>query len=184
MWRCMKHLPQRGRIGVFNRSYYEEVLVVRVHQQLLKAQKLPPECMGGTIWEERFEAIRNFEHYFTRQGYVVRKFFLNVSSGEQKKRFLSRLEDPEKNWKFSQRDVEERKHWNDYMKAYEEMIRATSTPHAPWYVVPADKKWYTRLVVAEAVVEALDGLGLRFPAPDPSKKRELEAIEESLRNGD
>ena len=147
LWRCMKCVPERGRIGIFNRSYYEETLVVRVHPEFLAKQTLPPELVTKNIWKERFQDIRNFERYLTRNGVVIRKFFLHVSKKEQKKRFLERLENPEKNWKFSANDIKERAFWNDYMKAYEDMIRHTATPDAPWYVVPADNKWFTRIVV-------------------------------------
>src|SRR6185436_1883576 len=158
LWRCNKHLPERGRIGIFNRSYYEEVLVVRVHQELLGRQKLPAGLLGKKIWDRRFEDINAFEKHLWRNGTVVRKFFLNVSKEEQKKRFLERLDKPDKNWKFTERDVTERDRWNDYMDAYEEMIRATSTKQAPWFVVPADRKWFTHLVVAAAIVDAMADL--------------------------
>ena len=144
----MKHLPNRGQIGIFNRSYYEEVLVVRVHPEFLAKQKLPPKLVGKNIWEERFEDIRNFEQYLARNGVVVRKFFLHVSKKEQKRRFLERIDDPLKNWKFSSNDASERDFWDDYMEAYEQMIQETATKDAPWYVVPADNKWFTRVVVA------------------------------------
>ena len=163
LWRCMKCLPERGRIGIFNRSYYEETLVVRVHPEFLEKQKLPPELVTKDIWKERFEDIRSFERYLTRNGVVIRKFFLHVSKKEQKKRFLERLENPEKNWKFSANDVKERGFWDDYMEAYEDMIRNTATKEAPWYVVPADNKWFTRVVVAAAVIDALDSLDLQYP---------------------
>ena len=155
LWRCMKCVPERGRIGIFNRSYYEETLVVRVHREFLEKQTLPPELVTKNIWTERFQDIRSFERYLTRNGIVIRKFFLHVSKKEQKRRFLERLENPEKNWKFSANDIKERAFWNDYMDAYEDMIRNTATPDAPWYVVPADNKWFTRIVVAAAVIEAL-----------------------------
>jgi PPK2 family polyphosphate:nucleotide phosphotransferase len=174
LWRCMKCLPERGRIGIFNRSYYEEVLVVRVHTEFLKAQKLPPELVKKDIWENRYEDIRNFERYLAGNGIVVLKFFLNVSKKEQKKRFLERLDDPRKNWKFSATDVAERKYWDDYMSTYEEMIRQTATDYAPWYVVPADNKWFTRYVVAAAVIQRLAELGLEFPEVTKEKKKELE----------
>ena len=180
MWRCMPYLPNRGHIGIFNRSYYEEVLVVRVHPELLQAEKLPPELVTKRIWEERYEDINNVERYLARNGTVIRKFFLHVSKGEQKKRFLERLDEPEKHWKFSATDVAERAHWREYMKAYEAMIRATATPHAPWYVVPADNKWFTRLVVAAAVVEALEGLDLHYPKVDKKKRAELAAARKLL----
>ena len=180
LWRCMPWLPNRGHIGIFNRSYYEEVLVVRVHPEFLAGQKLPPELVTKHIWEERYEDINNFEHYLARNGTVIRKFFLHVSKAEQKKRFMERLDEPEKHWKFSAADVRERAHWDEYMQAYEDMIRATATPHAPWYVVPADNKWFTRLVVAAAVVEAMEGLNLRYPKVDKKKRAELAAARELL----
>ncbi|HSC97153.1 MAG TPA: polyphosphate kinase 2 family protein [Burkholderiales bacterium] len=173
LWRCMKHLPERGRIGIFNRSYYEEVLVVRVHPELLERQKLPEELVSKRIWSERYEDIRDFERYLSRNGTVIRKFFLNVSRGEQKRRFLERLDQPEKNWKFSAADVRERAHWKDYMEAYEEMVRETATDYAPWYVVPADNKWFTRIVVACAIIEALASLDLHYPKIDKRKRREF-----------
>ena len=180
LWRCMPWLPNRGHIGIFNRSYYEEVLVVRVHPEFLAGQKLPPELVTKHIWEERYEDINNFERYLARNGTVIRKFFLHVSKKEQKKRFLERLDEPEKHWKFSATDVAERAHWDEYMNAYEDMIRATATPHAPWYVVPADNKWFTRLVVAAAVVEALEGLDLHYPKVDKKKRAELAAARKLL----
>ena len=158
-----RRLPERGRIGIFNRSYYEEVLVVRVHEEILKRQKLPPPLVGKRIWDERLADIAHFEDYLTRQGMIVLKFFLNVSREEQKKRFMERLDRPEKNWKFSASDVHERQFWDDYMHAFEEAIQATATKHAPWYVVPADNKWFTRLVVAAAIVEAVEELDLAYP---------------------
>ena len=175
LWRCARRLPERGRIGIFNRSYYEEVLVVRVHPGILAREKLPPELPAKRIWEERYEDINDFERYLARNGTVIRKFFLHVSKKEQKKRFMERLDQPEKNWKFSAADVRERAHWDEYMEAYEDMIRATATPHAPWYVVPADNKWFTRLVVAAAVVDALERLDLRYPKVDKKKRAELAA---------
>jgi PPK2 family polyphosphate:nucleotide phosphotransferase len=180
LWRCMKSLPNRGHIGIFNRSYYEEVLVVRVHPQFLAKQKLPPPLIGKNIWEERFEDIRNFEQYLARNGVVVRKFFLHVSKKEQKRRFLDRIEDPQKNWKFSSNDASERDFWDDYMKAYEEMIQETARKHAPWYVVPADNKWFTRVVVASAVIDALASLDLAYPEVDESKLKELAAAKKKL----
>ena len=180
MWRCLKRLPGRGKIGIFNRSYYEETLVVRVHEEILRAQKLPPKLVTPRVWEERFEDINAVERYLTRNGVVIRKFFLNVSRKEQKKRFLERLEEPEKHWKFEARDVRERTHWDRYMDAYEDMIRHTSTPHAPWYVVPADTKWVTRLVVAAAVVDALQDLALHYPVVDKEARRELAEARRSL----
>jgi PPK2 family polyphosphate:nucleotide phosphotransferase len=180
MWRCLTRLPGRGKIGIFNRSYYEETLVVRVHEEILRAQKLPPELVTPRVWEDRFEDINAVERYLTRNGVVIRKFFLNVSRKEQKKRFLERLEEPEKHWKFEARDVREREHWDEYRQAYEEMIRHTSTPHAPWYVVPADTKWVTRLVVAAAVVDALQDLALRYPVVDKEARRELAEARRAL----
>jgi PPK2 family polyphosphate:nucleotide phosphotransferase len=181
LWRCMKRLPERGRIGIFNRSYYEETLVVRVHRELLGAQKIPRELVTGDIWRERFEDIRNFERYLTRNGVVVRKFLLHVSRKEQKKRFLERIRNPEKNWKFSASDAKEREYWNDYMKAYEETIRNTAAKHAPWYVVPADNKWFTRIVVAAAVIDTLAGLDLDYPHVSEQKRQELAAAERTLK---
>jgi len=163
LWRCLKRLPERGRIGIFNRSYYEETLVVRVHPELLERQKLPQSCITKDIWEHRFEDIGNVESYLGRNGVIIRKFFLHISKKEQKKRFLERIDNPAKNWKFSSADAEERIHWDKYMEAYEDMIRNTSTPEAPWYVVPADNKWFTRLVVAAAVIETLASLQLEYP---------------------
>jgi PPK2 family polyphosphate:nucleotide phosphotransferase len=175
MWRCFKCLPERGRIGIFNRSYYEEVLVVRVHPEFLAGQKLPASRLTKGVWKDRFEDINHFEEYLDRNGIVVRKFFLHVSSEEQKKRFLSRLEEPEKNWKFSAQDAREREHWDAYMEAYEDMIRSTATAHGPWYVVPADNKWFTRLTVAAAVIDTLEDLDLHFPKVDKAKRKELAA---------
>jgi len=180
MWRCAKHLPERGRIGIFNRSYYEEVLVVRVHPEILKRQKLPSPLVGKRIWDERLADIANFEDYLTRQGTKILKFFLYVSRKEQKKRFLDRLDEPEKNWKFSASDVQERKFWGDYMHAFEEAIRATASKHAPWFVVPADNKWFTRLVVAAAIVDAMESLGLAYPKVDAAKKKEFAAARAAL----
>jgi PPK2 family polyphosphate:nucleotide phosphotransferase len=180
LWRCMKCLPERGRIGIFNRSYYEETLVVRVHKEFLERQKLPPELISKDIWKERFQDIRSFERYLTRNGVVIRKFFLHVSNKEQKKRFLERIEEPEKNWKFSANDANEREHWDDYMEAYEDMIQNTATKAAPWYVVPADNKWFTRVVVAAAVIEALDSLDLKYPKVNNSKLKELAAAKKAL----
>jgi PPK2 family polyphosphate:nucleotide phosphotransferase len=180
LWRCMKVLPNRGHIGIFNRSYYEETLVVRVHPEFLAKQKLPPQLMTKRIWDQRFDDIRNFEQYLAHNGVVVRKFFLHVSKKEQKRRFLQRIDTPEKNWKFSANDTAEREHWNDYMEAYEEMIRQTATPEAPWYVVPADNKWFTRLVVAAAVVQTLASLDLAYPEVGKEKLKELAAAREAL----
>jgi PPK2 family polyphosphate:nucleotide phosphotransferase len=180
LWRTNKALPERGRIGIFNRSYYEEVLVVRVHEEILEKQRLPRKLVTKRIWEERYEDIRAFERYLARQGYLILKFFLHVSKKAQKERFLERLDRPEKNWKFSLADANERGHWDAYARAYEDMIRATAAPHAPWYVVPADKKWFTRLVVAAAIDEALDRLGLAYPKVDEAKKKELLAARAAL----
>ena len=178
LWRYVKGLPERGRIGIFNRSYYEEVLVVRVHKELLQRQKLPH--VSKRIWDERLADIVQFEDYLTRQGTVILKFFLNVSRKEQKKRFLERLDDPDKRWKFSDADIRERKYWDDYMHAYEEAIRATASKHAPWFVAPADNKWFTRLVVAAAIVEALERLDLEYPMIDSRKEKELIAVRAAL----
>lgn len=180
MWRCTKNLPERGRIGIFNRSYYEEVLTVRVHKNVLEAQRLPDNLVTPSIWDERYEDIRNFEQYLTRNGIVVRKFFLHVSKKEQKKRFLERLSNPDKNWKYSMADMKERGYWDDYAKAYETMIRETSTKAAPWYVVPADNKWFTRMVVAAAIIEALGSLNLEFPKVSAAQKKELEKVRAAL----
>jgi PPK2 family polyphosphate:nucleotide phosphotransferase len=173
-------LPERGHIGIFNRSYYEEVLVVRVHPEILKSQKTPPSLVGKKIWDERFEDIRCFERHMARSGTVIRKFFLHVSKKEQKKRFLERLEQPEKNWKFSAGDVRERACWDDYQEAYEDMIRNTATEHAPWYVVPADNKWFTRLVISTVIVDTLESLDLQYPEVDAAKRKELEAAKKGL----
>ena len=180
LWRCQKHLPERGRIGIFNRSYYEEVLVVRVHPELLAAQKLPPRLVGKDIWEERYADIRHFERYLGNNGTVVRKIFLHVSRREQKRRFLERLDNPEKNWKFSGADARERAYWKDYMKAYEDMIRYTATPEAPWYVAPADNKWFTRIVVASAIIEALASLDLAYPKVTREKLKDFAAARRAL----
>jgi PPK2 family polyphosphate:nucleotide phosphotransferase len=180
LWRSHKCIPERGHIGIFNRSYYEEVLVVRVHPTLLKAQKIPERLIGKHIWEERYQDINAFERYLSRSGVVIRKFFLHVSKQEQKKRFLERLEDSKKNWKFSMADVEERSFWKNYQLAYEEMIQQTATKHSPWYVVPADNKWFTRIVVAEAILKALEDLGLAFPDVERAKRRELQSVRRSL----
>lgn len=180
LWRCMKNLPERGRIGIFNRSYYEEVLAVRVHEQFLKNQKLPEELITEDIWDERLKDIRNFESYLNRNGIVVCKFFLNLSAKEQKKRFLARINDPEKQWKFSASDAKERKYWDDYMKAYEELIRHTSTKESPWYVVPADNKAFSRVVVASAVINTMDSLGLKYPKVSEEKLAELNAVKDEL----
>jgi PPK2 family polyphosphate:nucleotide phosphotransferase len=180
LWRTTKCLPERGRIGIFNRSYYEEVLVVRVHPQILAGQKLPPELVTKRIWKERLEDIAAHERYLARNGVAVVKFFLHVSKKEQRKRFLDRLEEPDKNWKFALGDVEERKHWDAYMEAYEEAIRATAAPWAPWYVVPADAKWFTRLVVASAVIDALEKMDLAYPVVDEAKEAELAKAKAAL----
>ncbi len=180
LWRTHKCIPARGKIGIFNRSYYEEVLVVRVHPTFLRAQKLPDDLITKHIWDERFEDINSFERYLTRNGVVIRKFFLHVSKKEQKKRFLERLEDSKKNWKFSMADVQERGFWKDYQEAYEEMIQHTATKHAPWYVIPADNKWFTRLAVASAIIATLNGLHLAFPDVEEAKKKELQAVRASL----
>ena len=180
MWRCMKRLPERGRIGIFNRSYYEETLVVRVHKEILEKQKLPEKLVTKHIWDERFQDIRNLEKYLTRNGVIVRKFFLHVSKEEQKKRFLERIDNPDKNWKFSSADVNERGYWDDYMKAYEDMIRNTATKDSPWYVVPADNKWFTRLVVAAAVIDSLASLDLKYPEVGEEKLKELAKAKSSL----
>lgn len=180
LWRAARCLPERGRIGIFNRSYYEETLVVRVHPGLLARQRLPPALVTDAIWQQRFEDINAFERYLSRNGIVVRKFFLHVSKQEQRKRFLERLDQPEKNWKISIADAHERRCWDDYMRAYEEMVRHTATPHAPWYVVPADRKWFTRLVVSAAVIDALVELDLHFPPVDEAKRKELEAVRAML----
>jgi PPK2 family polyphosphate:nucleotide phosphotransferase len=180
MWRYARSLPERGRIGIFNRSYYEEVLIVRVHPAILKQQKMPASVVGKRIWDDRLADIAHFEDYLARQGTIVLKFFLNVSREEQKKRFMKRLDTPEKNWKFSVSDVQERKFWDDYMHAYEEAIRATASKQAPWFVVPADNRWFTRLVVASAIVEAVEQLDLTYPKIDAEKKKELAAMRAAL----
>jgi PPK2 family polyphosphate:nucleotide phosphotransferase len=180
LWRSNRYTPERGKIGIFNRSYYEEVLVVRVHPTFLRAQKLPDRVVTKHIWQERYEDINAFERYLSRNGVVIRKFFLHLSKQEQKKRFLERLEDSKKNWKFSMADVQERRFWKDYQEAYEEMIQQTATKHAPWYVVPADNKWFTRLVVAGAILDALNDLNLAFPDVEKSKRKELQAVRASL----
>lgn len=180
LWRCMKCLPNRGHIGIFNRSYYEETLVVRVHPEFLAAQKLPDKCVTKQIWDGRFQDIRAFERYLNRNGTIVRKFFLHVSKKEQQKRFLARLDLPEKNWKFSANDAKERGFWDDYMKVYEETIRETSTEDAPWYVVPADNKWFTRVVVAAAIIDALASLNLHYPKVSEAKLKELDVARKTL----
>jgi PPK2 family polyphosphate:nucleotide phosphotransferase len=180
LWRYAKAVPARGRIGIFNRSYYEEALVVRVHQELLNLQNLPPEYVSARIWDERLADIAHFEDYLTRQGVIVLKFFLNLSRKEQKKRFMKRLDDPDRHWKFSPSDVRERRYWDDYMHAFEEAIRATATPRAPWYVVPADNKWFTRLVVAAAIIDVVERLDLAYPEVDAKAKQELSAARAEL----
>jgi PPK2 family polyphosphate:nucleotide phosphotransferase len=180
MWRCWRALPERGRIGIFNRSYYEEVLVVKVHPQFLAGEKLPDGLVHKGIWDERYQDIRAFERHLARSGTLILKFFLNVSKTEQKKRFLERIDEPSKNWKFSTADVKERGHWKEYMDAYQSMIRETSAPHAPWYVVPADNKWYTRTVVAAAIVDGLASLDLHYPKLDKAKLGELAAARKAL----
>jgi PPK2 family polyphosphate:nucleotide phosphotransferase len=180
LWRYAKRLPERGRIGIFNRSYYEEVLVVRVHEHILKQQQLPSELVSKRIWQERLFDIAHFEDYLTRQGTIILKFFLHLSRKEQKKRFMARLDRPDKHWKFSASDVHERRFWDDYMHAYEEAIRATASKPAPWYVVPADNKWFTRLVVAAAIVHAIEKLDLAYPTVDAKKKKELQIARAAL----
>jgi PPK2 family polyphosphate:nucleotide phosphotransferase len=180
LWRCTKCLPNRGHIGIFNRSYYEETLVVRVHPELLRKQKMPPELVTKQIWQERFQDIRCFERYLKRNGIVVIKFFLHLSKKEQRRRFLERIENPEKNWKFSSADAVEREHWGEYMEAYEETIRETASKAAPWYVVPADNKWFTRLVVAAAIIDALVALQLAYPEVGEDKLKELAAAKRAL----
>jgi PPK2 family polyphosphate:nucleotide phosphotransferase len=180
LWRTAKSLPERGRIGIFNRSHYEEVLVVRVHPEFLEKQKLPNQLITKRVWKERYEEIAAHERYLARNGVVVLKFFLNVSKDEQKKRFLERLDRPEKNWKFSAADARERQHWDEYMAAYENLIRATAAPHAPWIVVPADKKWFARLVVAAAVADAMEKLDLEYPKVSDAQKKELAAARKVL----
>ena len=180
LWRSSLRLPERGHIGIFNRSYYEEVLVVRVHPELLERQRLPPAVAGEKLWKKRYEDIANYELHLHRSGTVIRKFFLHVSKAEQRQRFLDRLEDPERNWKFSARDVEERRYWKDYQDAYERAIRATAARHAPWYVIPADNKWFTRLMVGAAVIDALKELRLSYPEPTPEQKKALGAAKRAL----
>jgi len=180
MWRSAKALPGRGRIGIFNRSYYEECLVTRVHPELLRAEKIPPKLITKNIWRERFEDISAFERYLARNGTVILKFFLNVSKKEQRERFLDRLEQPSKNWKFSMGDITERARWPRYMAVYQDIVRHTSTAAAPWFVVPADHKWFARVVIGSAIVSALDGLNLHFPRVDKDSKREFEAVRKAL----
>lgn len=180
LWRCIKHLPERGRIGIFNRSYYEEVLAVRVHKHLLETQKIPTELITKNIWDDRLKDIANFENYLARNGTLICKFFLNVSAKEQKKRFLERIDNPDKNWKFSPADAKERKHWKEYMNAYGELIKKTATKSAPWYVVPADNKAFARIVVASAIINALDSIGLEYPKVSEAKRAELAGIKKEL----
>ena len=180
LWRYVKCLPERGRIGIFNRSYYEEVLVVRVHPEILRRQRLPAQNVGKKIWDDRLADIAHFEDYLARQGTILLKFFLHVSREEQKKRFMERLDKPRKHWKFSSADIRERGFWGDYMQAFEEAIRTTAAPHAPWFIVPADNKWFTRLVVAAAIVEAVEKLDLTYPKIDAAKKKELAAARAAL----
>lgn len=180
LWRCLKALPERGRIGIFNRSYYEEVLVVRVHPEFLKGQRLPEKAMGDSIWKHRYEDINAVERYLERNGVTILKFFLHVSKKEQKERFLERIEMPEKNWKFSLADVRERGFWKDYMDAYEEMLEETSTPWAPWYIIPADRKWYTRALVAEIINATLESMNLSYPVLSKAQKADLAKARDML----
>ncbi len=180
MWRCTKNLPERGRIGIFNRSYYEEVLAVRVHKEFLQNQKIPKELITKDIWDDRLKDIRNFEAYLNRNGIVVCKFFLNLSKKEQKKRFLDRINNPDKNWKFSASDAKERKYWDEYMDAYEQLIRGTATKDSPWYVVPADNKAFSRVVVASAIIHTMDSLDMEYPKLSKEKLEELNTIKEDL----
>lgn len=181
LWRCYKSLPERGRIGIFNRSYYEEVLVVRVHPEILKSSQLPKESLKG-IWKTRFEQINNFERYLVQNGIQVMKFYLNVSKEEQKRRFLARIERPEKNWKFSLNDAKERGHWDDYMKAYEDVFKHTSTKWAPWHIIPADNKWFTRMTVADLIVQKLKSMKLHYPTVSEQHLLELVKAKEALEN--
>jgi PPK2 family polyphosphate:nucleotide phosphotransferase len=180
LWRFMRHLPERGRIGIFNRSYFEDVLVVRVHREILERQKLPAQLVGKGIWRDRYRQIRDFERHLSENGTRVRKFFLHVSPEEQKRRFLERIDQPEKNWKFSASDAKERQHWGAYMKAYEDAIRETASPEAPWYVIPADNKWFTRLVIAAVVIDAMASLDLHYPEVDAAKIAELQDVRQAL----
>ena len=180
MWRSFKRLPERGRIGIFDRSYYEEVLIVRVHPEILEGSQIPRRLVTKQVWKQRFEDICAFERYFARQGYVILKFFLHISQKEQLKRLRKRLDEPEKNWKFNLGDLKERARWNDYMEAYEDLIRHTATPEAPWVVVPGNKKWFARIVVAAAIIDALEKLDLQFPKLDGTKRRELEEGRQQL----
>jgi PPK2 family polyphosphate:nucleotide phosphotransferase len=183
LWRTNLRLPPRGEIGVFNRSYYEEVLVVRVHTEFLTAQRLPNDLVSNKIWKHRFEDIRNLETHLARNGTMVRKFFLNLSKEEQRRRFLDRLNEPEKNWKFSDADVREREHWDAYMEAYEDMIRHTATPDAPWYVIPADHKWFMHITVSAAIINTLESLNLAYPKVDGDRKKQLQAAKDGLQKG-
>ena len=180
LWRTTQQLPERGQIGIFNRSYYEEVLVVRVHPKVLEAEKLPPSLVTKNIWQERFEDICCMERHLSRNGTVIRKFFLHLSRKEQRRRFLARLEEPKKHWKFSAADIHEREYWDDYQKAYEDLIRNTATKHAPWYVIPADNKWFTHLTVSAAIVETLEELSLAYPTVDVATRKELQAARQTL----
>jgi PPK2 family polyphosphate:nucleotide phosphotransferase len=180
LWRCYKKMPERGMIGIFNRSYYEEVLAVRVHPEFLQRQQLPPALISKGIWEERYDDIRNMESHLARNGFVVRKFFLHLSKEEQRRRFLGRLEEADRNWKFSAADATERQYWNEYQDAYESLIQGTATADAPWYVVPADNKWYARIIIAGAVIDALSGLDLAFPEVDAEKRKQLAAARKAL----
>jgi PPK2 family polyphosphate:nucleotide phosphotransferase len=184
LWRNMRDLPARGHIGIFNRSYYEEMLIVRVHPEVLKAERIPPALMGGDFWKHRFEDINGFERYLARNGIVVRKFFLHLSKKEQKRRFEERLDNPSKNWKLSSADIRERGYWPDYMKAYEEMIQHTATGHAPWYVVPADNKWFSRIVVAAVIADTLEDLKPAYPKVGAAQRKELQAARALLRKED
>jgi PPK2 family polyphosphate:nucleotide phosphotransferase len=180
LWRCITRLPARGHIGIFNRSYYEEVLVVRVHPQYLNAQRLPDRAAGGKLWRQRYDEINDFERHLVRNGTRVVKFFLHVSKNEQRRRLLERLDDPAKNWKFCPRDVQERRHWDEYIDAYEEMIEATTTKWAPWYVIPADKKWFARSAVADVLVASIESLNLELPKPDAARQAELDGARRML----
>jgi len=182
LWRSMKQVPERGRIGIFNRSYYEETLVVRVHPEILHSQRIPASLIGKDVWKDRFRDINAYERYLVENGTVILKFFLHVSNGEQKKRFLDRIDTPEKNWKFSAADVRERGFWKDYMKAYEDVFNHTSTPWAPWYVIPADRKWFTRVAVADIIVRSLQSLKLRYPEPDEDHLKGLKEARKLLEN--
>jgi PPK2 family polyphosphate:nucleotide phosphotransferase len=184
LWRTTRDLPERGHIGIFNRSYYEEVLIVRVHPKVLEGEKLPPSLVTKNIWDERFEDIRSFERHLARNGTVIRKFFLHLSKKEQKQRFMARLDEPEKNWKFSADDVHERAYWDDYQNAFEDMIRNTATKRAPWYVIPADNKWFTHLAVAAVIVETLEELNPDYPKVDAAKRKELAAARKLLEKKD